>query len=106
MPESKSLPADRPDDPVFLHSRREALIILALWAAALAWVVPYCYVYGYHDVPDPAQLEMVFGIPSWVFWGVLMPWIACTLMTIVICVWFIKDDDLENGAASEQSNSR
>ena len=30
-------------DPVFLHSRREALVIFAVWLAALAWAVPFCY---------------------------------------------------------------
>ena len=28
-------------DPVFLHSRREALVIFAVWLAALAWAVPF-----------------------------------------------------------------
>ena len=91
--------SDRPDDPVFLHARREALVILALWAAALLWVVPYCYFNGYHEVPDPDQLKTVFGIPDWVFWGVLTPWIACTLATIGISVWVIQDDDLESDEA-------
>ncbi len=95
MADSNSPKPDRPDDPVYLHARREALVILALWAAALLWVVPYCYFNGYYEVPDPEQLVTVFGIPDWVFWGVLVPWFVCTLATVGISVWVIQDDDLE-----------
>lgn len=98
-----SAPLDRPDDPVFLHSRREALVILGLWAAAMLWVVPFSYFYGYHEVPNPDELELILGIPAWVFWGVLVPWIVCTLATIGLCVWFIKDEDLESADAGSAS---
>ncbi len=95
MPDITSPLSDKPDDPVFLHSRREALVILGLWAGAMLWVVPYCYFFGYHPVSDPDQLKTILGIPDWVFWGVLVPWVVCCLVTIYLCFWFIADDDLE-----------
>ncbi|MBX3439384.1 MAG: DUF997 family protein [Planctomycetaceae bacterium] len=95
MHEPESPRSDRPDDPVYLHARREALVILALWAAAMLWVVPYSYFFGYHEITDPEQIKTIVGIPDWVFWGVLVPWIVCTLATIALCVWYIKDEDLE-----------
>lgn len=104
MTDISARPSDRPDDPVYLHTRREALVILALWAAALAWVVPYCYYFGYYNVDDlDSPLKTVMGIPDWVFWGVLVPWIVCTLATIVLCVWFIQDDDLEPEPAETET---
>lgn len=88
--------SDRPDDPVFLHTRREALVILAVWGTALAWVVPYCYFNGYYEVTDPEALRTIVGIPHWVFWGILVPWIVCTLITVALAIWFIHDDDLNS----------
>jgi hypothetical protein len=84
-----------PDDPVFLNSRREFLIIMAVWALCLLWVVPYSYIFGYHTVTDPADLKLVLGMPSWVVWGVGAPWMVANVITIVLCLWVIKEDDLE-----------
>ena len=88
--------------PAVVHGRREAAFILVVWAAALLWVVPYCYFNGFVRDPenfDPKQLETVLGIPDWVFWGIAVPWLAANLVTIVFCFGFMKDDDL--GEANE-----
>jgi hypothetical protein len=84
-----------PDDPVFLHSRREALVMLLVWAASFAWTVPYCYFNGYDAPGDPAQLEIVFGMPAWVVWGIVVPWVVFGVVAILLCLYFIRDDDLE-----------
>ena len=84
-----------PDDPVYLNSRREFLIIMGLWALFLLWVVPYCYIFGYQTLTDPAELKLVLGMPSWVVWGIAVPWLVANVITIVMCLWVIKDDDLE-----------
>lgn len=91
------------EDPVFLNSRREAIVISGLWFAALLWTVPYCYICGYQPLDDPEQLRTVMGIPSWVFWGVAAPWGACGLVTIALCMFCIRDDDL--GEAPEDAES-
>ncbi|MEZ6053940.1 MAG: DUF997 family protein [Planctomycetaceae bacterium] len=76
-----------------MHARREALVILGLWAAAMLWVVPHCYFFGYHPVENPEQLKTIIGIPDWVFWGVFVPWLACCLFLPVFSFWLIQDDD-------------
>ena len=48
-PDNNQEPANAPWDPVFLESRREAWVILLLWAAALLWAVPYCYLNGFPE---------------------------------------------------------
>jgi hypothetical protein len=83
-----------PDDPVFLHSRREFFLIVGIWGVFLLWVVSYCYNAGYQPVTDASQLELVLGIPSWVFWGVAVPWLVADVVTVAMCLWVIKDDDL------------
>lgn len=89
------MPTDRsPDDPVFLHSRREAVVILGVWALSLLWTVPYCYLNGYQSPAAPEELPIVLGMPAWVFWGIAVPWVVCGLISIALCLWFIQDDDL------------
>ncbi|MEZ5943636.1 MAG: DUF997 family protein [Planctomycetaceae bacterium] len=84
----------RCDDPVFLNTRREALLILMLWFLCLCWVVPYSVLYGY-DRPAPGEeIPLVWGMPSWVFYGVALPWMSASAISIFMCLFVIKDDDL------------
>ena len=97
-------------DPVFINSRREAIIIFTVWAICLCWAVPYCYVNGF-GVVNPDELTMVFGVPSWVWWGIFLPWLLADVFTIWFCCFYMTDDDLSaaepvidaDGDAIEQS---
>ena len=91
-------------DPVFVHSRREAVVIFCLWALCLCWAVPYCYIYGYHSDVDPENLSMVCGIPSWTFWGVAVPWVLASIFSIAFCLFFMVDDDLGSVATSDPTD--
>jgi hypothetical protein len=33
-------------------------------------------------------------MPSWVFWGIMVPWAACALFTFWFAGFFMTDDDL------------
>jgi len=84
-------------DPVYLNARREALIIFCVWAACLLWAVPYCYFNGYTSGDEAFQAESfatIWGVPSWVFWGIAMPWMAANVFTIWFCFFYMADDDL------------
>jgi hypothetical protein len=74
------------------HARREALLALLIWFAAAAYTVGYCTIRAYQS--DVAPVPLILGIPSWVVWGVLMPWLVC----IVVSWWFayrcMADDPL------------
>ena len=89
-------------DPVFLHSRREALVIFAVWLAALAWAVPFCYLTGYGAGGEPATM---LGIPSWAFWGIAVPWILANVFTVWFCFRFMEDDPFEGSAAGPEQGS-
>jgi len=106
------------EDPVFRNSLREAKIIISIWAVAMVYTCTYCYLYGYQSHPsdpaaigpavsswfgplesfdrDPATLTTPFGlgIPDWVFYGIVTPWIGCLLATFVFCLFIFKEDDL------------
>lgn len=79
-------------DPFFLNARREAVIILIAWAVCLIWTVGYSALAGYGV--DPDQVSIILGMPSWVFWGVLVPWIAATVFSVWFSLVYIADDDL------------
>ena len=84
-------------DPVFLNTRREAWLILLAWAVCLIWTVGYSAVAGYGVAAE--EVSFILGMPSWVFWGVLTPWIAATLFSVWFSLAYIADDDL--GAAED-----
>jgi hypothetical protein len=82
----------QPDDPLYLNSRREALLILVAWAVCLMWTVTYCYCFGYYVAGE--AIVMTLGMPSWVFWGVLVPWFLATVFSIWFGLCYMADDDL------------
>jgi hypothetical protein len=91
---------------LLLHARREALIVIIVWAMALVWTVGYCYLRGYDHPADSwlvqqgwavAEAESqasLFGFPSWVLFGILIPWMLCSLFTVFFGFFGIRDDDL------------
>ena len=86
---------------VFLNSRREAIVIFGSWFVALCWSVPYCYINGYGHQVDPETFSTTMGIPSWLFGGILLPWIIADLFTTWVCFFYMKDDQLESPGDEE-----
>lgn len=80
------------DDPLLRSARREAAVAALIWLAAAIYSISYCAAYGY-DIP-PDQLTFTFGIPTWVFWGVVVPWCVCTVIAILFATFFVRDDPL------------
>ena len=83
-------------DPVFLHARREAIVILVAWLACFVWSVTYCTQAGYNVAPE--SLTTIGGIPRWVFIGIVVPWVAADLFAVWFCFFFMVDDDLGESA--------
>jgi hypothetical protein len=86
-------PDPRPEDPLVRTARREALIVLAVWLAALVWTVGYSTAHGYAPAAD--EMEFVLGFPSWVFWGILLPWAVCIAIGFWFGLVFMQDHDLD-----------
>ena len=80
------------EDPVLSSARKEAVAAVLLFSGALLYTVVYCAWKGYHR--EPGTLTFVLGIPDWVFWGVLVPWLACSAIAFPFALWFMKDADL------------
>ncbi len=97
--------SSEPDwDPLFLHSRREAIFIFLVWLAGLLWAVPFCYFNGYLGRVEASEITTIWGIPSWLFWGIAVPWVVADVITIWFCFGFMQLDDLGE-TAEDDGNS-
>lgn len=85
--------AKRVYDTAFLNARREACVVVAFFAVVLVYTCGYCYLFGYDR--DPATLTTYWGIPDWVLWGVMAPWLASAVFTFWFCFRFMADDPLD-----------
>lgn len=74
------------------HARREASVIMAVWAVALAWTIGVGYFLGYDR--DVQSIRLILGMPDWVFWSVVVPWVVCFLFSFWFCFFYMADDDL------------
>lgn len=96
---SRSQPLPTTAGSVLRNSLRELRWMLGLWAVLLAWVVGYCSLVGYSDVGETPA--MVLGLPAWVVWGVLAPWIVATVASSWFAIYRITDDDLNESDPDE-----
>jgi hypothetical protein len=65
---------------------------MAIWALALLWSTLGSWLMGYDR--DGKEVPLVFGMPDWIFWNVLVPWVACFLFALWFCFFCMADDDL------------
>jgi hypothetical protein len=94
----------RPPDPTLIHARREAIIIGLTWLAATTYSCTYCYFFGYQSQTHPLtinDIHPILGMPSWVFWGVIAPWLVCAVFTFWFAGFFMADDDLGKDHSEE-----
>ena len=80
-------------DPIYESSLRELKWILIAWLICCVWVIGYCGLNGY-EVDANTKLDLVMGMPAWVFWGVVLPWLVATLFTIWFVLFKMQDHPL------------
>jgi hypothetical protein len=80
------------EDPVVRSGRREAFWTFVLWAVAGIYSVGYCTLYGYDRSAE--SLTYVLWFPDWVFWGIVVPWLACALISTWFAIFYMEDDPL------------
>jgi hypothetical protein len=81
-----------PEDSVLRSARREACVVFLIWLTAMIWSVSFCYARGYGRAA--ADIQLIFGFPDWVFWGIVVPWVTCTGISIWFGATFVRDEDL------------
>ena len=90
------------ENPVLKGSRREAFIVGCMWLAIMLYSVLFCYFRGYKT--DLAQLKLILGFPDWVFWGIVVPWVACVVLSILFGSFFMKDEPLGDDLSEDESD--
>lgn len=96
------------------NARREAVLVLAVNVLALIWTVGYCFLYGYQHAADSwvvqaglatprtqDNFQSIAGVPDWVLYGILAPWLVCAVLTWLVFLFMPDDElgqDLEEGA--------
>lgn len=118
------------EDPVYRHTLYEAKVILGMWAICLLGTCTFCYLYGYTShpaeatpwgltigqwagplesfdrAPDSLKTPWGLGIPAWVLFGIVIPWLFCILATWWFCLFVFHDDNLEDNAQKSNQEDR
>jgi hypothetical protein len=81
-------------DPLYRSSLREMKWILGAWIVNCVWVVGYCGWTAFDRGEGNGSFLM--GMPTWVFYGVFVPWIAVTLFTTWFALGKMEDHSLED----------
>ena len=72
---------------------KEVKYLLLAWLFFASWVLIYCGFEAYGQ--DHEDVKITFGMPSWVFWGIAVPWICSIIYTIYFSLFVMKDNHLE-----------
>ena len=73
---------------------KEARFVAITWFSALFFCCGWIGYFGYlppAERPDDPQL--VFGIPAWAAWGLLVPWLLLVVVTWYFAAVVLKDDE-------------
>jgi len=91
-------------DPQFLQCRREMFLVLGLFLVSLIWTISVSYVLGYQIPPgiEADRLPLVGGVPTWVFWGVLVPWLVIDLVAVWFCFFYMQDEPVADSEVPDR----
>ncbi len=78
----------------FQQCLREAKFVGLTWVIVMIYTCTVIISQGYVPVDErPAHPALVLGIPSWVFWGLFVPWFAMIVVTWCFAIFYLKDDE-------------
>ena len=86
-------------DPAYINALRELYVMGRLWVASLVWSMGYCAIFAYRSPDANEPVTIIWGVPSWVMWGIALPWIASSVATIWFALFYIREDDADLLAA-------
>lgn len=91
-----------PDDTGFLatqarHVRqclREARVVAIVWLLGFIYCGTTLSLLGWIPPEDrPVKPELILGMPSWVVWGLWLPWLVLVVVTWWFAICVLKDDE-------------
>lgn len=102
---------NQPTDPtparrLLRHAYQELTLCVIVWLIGMVWTLGVYFLLGYRFASDhwlvtsgwarhpEAPLTVVFGMPDWVAYGVVLPWVVISLFTVIYALYLMPDDDL------------
>lgn len=85
----------------FRQARRELRFQLTTWCVFAMWVVGVCGFTAF-DAERP-DVDTLFGMPSWVLWGIALPWLIAFVVTVYFAGWYMQDTDLVDDSEPSES---
>ena len=74
--------------------RKESLLVIAMWFAGLLVTGTIAGLMGYPSESERLDApSLMFGMPAWVFWAVVLPWVVQIGVTWYFALCVIKDDE-------------
>lgn len=73
---------------------KEARFVAVTWLAALVFCGGWIGLFGYlPEAERPLEPVLIMGIPSWVIWGLFLPWSILVVVTWYFAAVILKDDE-------------
>lgn len=69
--------------------------MLITWVLFLIWTLGYNATHAFDA--EKSSLDPILGMPRWVFFGILIPWVVALMITIWFAARFMKDTQLIDG---------
>lgn len=66
--------------------------MLVTWVVFLVWTLTYNGTHAF-DM-EKSGIDPIWGMPRWVFFGILIPWIVGVVLTFWFATYFMKDTNL------------
>ena len=91
------------EDPVVRSTRREVVAVLSITAIALTYTVYTCYRLGFDSKSELKFVKLFAGVafPEWVFWGIVLPWLASFVVGAIFAFYVMEDADLGEELADD-----
>ena len=107
MSKAKTIPANEWEDedglyqldPVFVHSRREALVVVGIFFVFATCTLTTAFTLGSRVSDGEPGVPTFLGMPTWVFWSIVAPWVVANIITGWFCFYYMSDDELDDGHA-------
>lgn len=91
----------------YRNALKEMRFVAGCWVLAFLWTVGFCYLHGYEhshrawvvqaglaEQRHVGNFRHVLGLPDWIAYGIVAPWLVCSVVTVVYGLFFMKNDDL------------
>jgi hypothetical protein len=74
----------------YRRTRREAIVAALIWVIAGVWTIAASYI-----LSAERPLRFVAGLPHWVVWGILLPWVTAFVVHVWYSLVYVRDEGEE-----------